>query len=557
MLAMLPLRSRAEAGVLLFLILIGGIAEMVSVGAVIPFLTALVGNGSAASLRATGFLPASLTSSAVLFAAAVLAAGAIRLLLSWRTHRFALHTGHRIASEIHRRVLAQPYAFHLQFHSSGMLAALQKVQDLVWGVVIPVVQGLAAAVMAVFILLIFMVVTPAAAFIAALFFGGLYLAVTFSLRRRFQMDSRIVGSAYGERIRLIQESLGGIRDIIIDGSQAIHSETFRKTDKRFSAARARTAFLGSAPRYLIESLGLLIILALALLLARRDGGLVATLPLLGAIALGAQRLLPLIQQVYQSWAAIAVNRVAIGDLAELLSLPEPVEDSSGATLPFREELRLDHVSFAYPGRGKLALQDVSLTIQKGSRVALTGQTGSGKSTLADLIMGLIEPSAGRMLVDRVEITAANRHAWRRGISHVPQSIFLTDDSIARNIAFGSSSQPIDSSRLEEAIRTAQVDRFVDSLPDGIETRIGERGIQISGGQRQRLALARAIYRNKDFLVLDEATSALDPATEAAVIAALDELQSAGVTILIIAHRETSIAGCDQQFRREEGRIISA
>lgn len=559
LIAMLPAGTRAQALRLLALMLATGVAEMVTIGSVVPFLALLTRQDGAARAPAIlPFLPQSLGGATALFLAAVAIAGAMRLLLSWSTQRFALGAGHWVAAEVQRHVLLQPYSWHVQAHSSTLVAALQKVQDLVWGVLIPLMQGAAAAVMAVLILGVLLWVNPFAASAAAVLFGGLYVLVSLLIRRRLRRDSAIVGGAYDERIRIVQDSLGGIRDIIIDGSQPVHLSAFRTVDRRFAEARARLGFLGSAPRYIIESIGLAIILLLTLVLADREGGLIAALPLLGALALGAQRLLPLIQQIYQSWSAASGNSRVIDDLARLLTLPvEKTADSPPAPLPFRSELRLEKVSFRYPGRDLPALADVALTIRKGSRTALIGRTGSGKSTLADLIMGLLAPGSGRILVDGEELTPANMAGWRRNIAHVPQSIFLTDASIAENIAFGVPAEQIDQARLLSAVRTAQLDDLIGELRQGLQTPVGERGVRLSGGQRQRLALARAIYRDKPVLVLDEATSALDAATESAVLHALDELQRQGVTILVIAHRTSTLAGCDQVVRLEAGRVMPA
>jgi ABC-type multidrug transport system fused ATPase/permease subunit len=238
----------------------------------------------------------------------------------------------------------------------------------------------------------------------------------------------------------------------------------------------------------------------------------------------------------------------------------PVEEQSEQSPPakpleLREAITFDKVSFTYPGRHDPALENISLSIERGSRVALVGPTGSGKSTLADLLMGLLEPAAGTIAVDGAALTRTNRRAWQRGIAHVPQAIFLADASIARNIAFGVPAADIDMERVVRAAATAQLDGFIASLPDGYETSVGERGVRLSGGQRQRLGIARAIYKDAPLLVLDEATSALDDETEVAVIEALDRLGGEGPTIVIIAHRRSTIEHCDCVARLDSGRLV--
>jgi len=267
-----------------------------------------------------------------------------------------------------------------------------------------------------------------------------------------------------------------------------------------------------------------------------------------------------LRQARRSSAAAAGNRSVASQVLDLLALP--VEEQ--ASLPGRAEalglkhsIAFDHVSFTYPGRHQPAVEDITLTIERGSRVALVGHTGSGKSTLADLLMGLLEPTSGKITIDGVALDRATRRAWQRGIAHVPQAIFLAGASIARNIAFGVPPAQIDMERVVRAAANAQLEEFIASLADGYETSVGERGVRLSGGQRQRLGIARAIYKDAPVLVLDEATSALDHDTEVAVMQALDQLGGEGRTIIIIAHRTSTVEGCDLIARLDRGRIVEA
>ncbi|MEO5613201.1 MAG: ABC transporter ATP-binding protein, partial [Sphingomicrobium sp.] len=413
------------------------------------------------------------------------------------------------------------------------------------------------AFVALFIIAALVRIDPFTAAVAALAFGAIYGLVSAMTRRRLARNSAITNAAYQQRVQLIQESLGGIRDVIIDGSQAVYLDEFRKIDLRFTRARATTAFMASAPRFVIEAVGMVVVAALALVISNREGSLAQALPILGAVALGAQRLLPLIQQIYTSWAQLTGNRAVAAEVLDLLALPvdEPETPSGAVALGLRERIVFDQVSFAYPGRRQPALDAISLTIERGARVALVGHTGSGKSTLADLLMGLLEPSAGQITIDGIVLDRANRRQWQRSIAHVPQAIFLADTSIARNIAFGVPPGRIDMDRVVRAAATAQIDDFIASLADGFESSVGERGVRLSGGQRQRLGIARAVYKDAPVLVLDEATSALDHDTEVAVMAALDRLGGEGRTIVIIAHRMSTVAGCDLVARLDNGRIV--
>lgn len=550
----------------LALMLVGALAEIVTIGAVIPFLSLLASQpepralqGFSALFERLGAQTAGqqLVAATILFMAAALFAAAIRLLLSWSTQSFVLRLGHDLAVEIQRRILLQPYSFHIDRNSSEIIVSLDKVQLLVSGVLLQLMLAATSAFMAVFIMAALVYVEPFTAAAAAAAFGAMYLIVSLFTRRRLARNSATLGAAYQQRVQIIQESLGGIRDVIIDHSQRVYLDAFREIDRRFMSARLTTTFIASAPRFVIEAAGMVVIAAIALVMSGREGGLAVALPILGALALGAQRLLPLMQQVYHGWANFSGNRAVTRQVLELLQLPvvdEPAPADGPLPLPFERSLSLTGVGFSYPGLRRAALEDITLTIPRGSCVALVGRTGSGKTTLADLLMGLLQPTAGEIIVDGVALTAQTRRSWQASIAHVPQAVFLADTSIARNIAFGVPATQIDPERVRAAAATAQIDEFVRSLPEGYDTAVGERGIRLSGGQRQRLGIARAVYKDAAVFVLDEATSALDGATEAAVMAALDSLRSQGRTIIIIAHRLSTIEHCELVVRLENGRL---
>jgi len=545
------------------LMFVGAFAELATIGSVVPFLSLLANPGAFDRFRwldfgaAIGIGP--LAAGGLLFGVLAVAAGAVRLRLAWSVQNFSYRLGHEIMIEIQRRVLLQPYRFHIEQNTSTLLAAIEKVEVLVFDVILPSMQALVGAVLAIFIVAALVWVDPFTALVAAAASAAVYIAVSAVARKRLAVNSDAIGRSFNERMKIAQESLGSIRDVIIDGTQDAYVELFRRIDLQLCVARANTAFLGSAPRFIIETVGIVIIAAIAIALAQRESGVAVALPILGAIAFGAQRLLPLLQQVYNGWTTASGYFAVVGQTAELLTLPVEPESTLEhriEPLPLRDRISIQDVSFAYPSRDRRALSDISFEIPSGCAVALVGETGSGKSTLADLLMGLLEPDEGRVCVDGVPLTGNERRRWQRSIAHVPQSIFLGDTTIARNISLALGDEPVDLERVVDAARAAQLHAFVKSLPDRYETIVGERGIRLSGGQRQRLGLARAIYKRTPVLVLDEATSALDEATEAAVIDALDELRKDGRTILIVAHRRSTIARCDMVVTLEDGRVAA-
>jgi ATP-binding cassette subfamily B protein len=307
----------------------------------------------------------------------------------------------------------------------------------------------------------------------------------------------------------------------------------------------------------MEALGMVLIAALAFGLSRQSHGMSAALPVLGALALGAQRLLPALQQVYSAWATIAGSHASFEDTVELLDQPLPSDAvvPRPAPLPFRHEIRFNNVRFRYAVDGPWVIDHLNLVIPKGARIGLVGGTGSGKSTTLDLLMGLLQPSEGSIAIDGSVLGGSTVRAWQSCIAHVPQSIFLADTTLLQNIAFGTPPDAIDPERVRLAAQRAQIIEFIDSAPLGFQTLVGERGVRLSGGQRQRIGIARALYKEASVLVLDEATSALDNSTERSVMDAIDGL-SRHLTVIMIAHRLSTVRRCDTIVELEYGRVVA-
>jgi ATP-binding cassette subfamily B protein len=307
----------------------------------------------------------------------------------------------------------------------------------------------------------------------------------------------------------------------------------------------------------MEALGMALIAVLAYALSVRPGGIAEALPVLAAMALGAQRLLPALQQAYHSWTTIAGCEVSLIDILALLEQPLPGHDLLGPakTMPFKKLIRFDSVDFRYSSSGPLIIEGLNLVIPKGSRIGFVGITGSGKSTALDLLMGLLMPTKGQVIVDDQPIIGNKVVEWQKNIAHVPQSIYLSDATISENIAFGVPPELINIERVKLAARQAHIADFIEAGHYGYNGLVGERGIRLSGGQRQRIGIARALYKQATVLVFDEATSALDNATEQSVMSAIDGLDS-DLTILIIAHRITTIKNCDVIVVLDRGRITA-
>ena len=347
-------------------------------------------------------------------------------------------------------------------------------------------------------------------------------------------------------VKALQEGLGGIRDVLLDGTQPAYCQIYQRADAPLRRAQASITFISQSPRFVMESIGMVLFAALALGMTQGSMGVLTALPTLGALALGAQRLLPALQQGYAAWSSIIGYQSSTQEVLELLDQPLPHEASQSlpAHLPFKKSIQFDSVKFRYTTESPWVLDDLSFNISKGTRVGFVGKTGSGKSTCLDLLMGLLLPLSGRITVDGNVLDQRNLRSWQRNIAHVPQAIYLADTTLAENIAFGVTPEKIDMKRVREAARQAHIADFIESSPQGYQALVGERGIRLSGGQRQRIGIARALYKQAAVLVFDEATSALDHETEKAVMEAIEGL-SADLTILIVAHRLTTLKKCTQ------------
>ena len=553
-------RRRRQFLVTLALMLVGAVAELGTIGAAHPFLALLSGEPAAGRFgRWIAWLPVRpegvLGVALVLIAAATIAA-AVRLMLVWTTQRLVMGIGHDVATAIFSRMLRQPYAEFVRRNSSEVLGSLEKVRDIVGSMLQPAMQGLIALVLAAAIAAFLFLLAPFATLAAAGTVAISYVLISVAGRGRLRRNSRILAEAATARTKIVQEGLGGIRDIMLDHSQPIFEAKFREIDGRFRRALASNVFISSAPRFLIESAGIVALALIAVAMSLEPGGLVRAIPVLGALALGAQRLLPLIQQAYNGWSLGLGNLQALEDVGLLLR-SAPAEDGEAVEprpLSFRREIVFDRVGFGYENAG-FALRDVDIVIARGERVGIVGTTGSGKSTLLDLLMGLLAPTAGAIRIDGTALGPATRAAWQAQIAHVPQSIYLMDDTIAANIAFGVPADRVDAERVEAAAEAARLRPFLAELADGLATRVGERGIRLSGGQRQRIGLARALYKGAEVLILDEATSALDDRTEAEVMESLMGLGRT-MTLIMVAHRRSTLAGCDRILSVEGGRVTA-
>jgi len=545
--------------------IIASFAEIISIGAVIPFLAVLTAPERIFQLSsAKPFIEAAGITSpdqllfplTILFGIAALFSGVIRMLLLWASMHLSYTTGADLSISVYRRTLYQPYVVHVSRNSSEIINGISSKTGTVIGTFVSILNLISSVIILLAILITLISVDPVIAFSAFGGFGLIYGFIIKLTRNRVLVNSQRIAQESTKVIKSLQEGLGGIRDVLIDGTQATYCQIYSNADLPLRHAQGNNQFISSSPRSALEALGLLLISGLAYLLAQQPDGIAKAIPILGALALGAQRILPVLQVAYGSLSNIQGGQASLSDALELLDqpLPDYAEKPPAKSIPFRKQISLTNISFRYTPQTPLVLNNLNLTITKGSRTGFIGVTGSGKSTLLDILMGLLEPTEGLFEIDDQLLTSTNNRSWQAHIAHVPQAIFLADSTIAENIAFGVPKGKIDHDRVMQAARQAQIAEIIESWPKKYNTYVGERGIRLSGGQRQRIGIARALYKQADVIIFDEATSALDNETETAVMEAIEGLGD-NLTILIIAHRLTTLKNCTQVVELGDGGIM--
>jgi ATP-binding cassette, subfamily B, bacterial PglK len=558
-------RRRRQFALVLILTGLASLAEVVSLGAVLPFVTVITQPEKVLSYPMLASLANSMgiTTSAELvlplsigFALAAIIAGILRLILLWASVHLGMATGSDLSIEIYRRSLFQPYTVHISRSSSEIISGITQKAGTATAVLISFVAVFTSAVLFIAILGTIIIVNPMVAIFSILSFGFAYGIIAWFSRYRLTRNSYTTAEEQNHVIKALQEGLGAIRDVILDGTQKIYVGVYSQSVIKLLRASAENSFIVQFPRYAMESFGLVLIAMFVLILSKSEGNFSDSLPVLAMLALGAQRLLPLMQQLYGNWSTIIGSRGALSDVIDLIE--QPLTESSTkeliGPLTLKNTISFKNVSFQYNKNTDLVINNININILKGSRIGIVGTTGVGKSTFLDLLMGLIKPTSGGIYIDEVEIKSdLQQSSWQRSVAHVPQSIFLSDSTIAENIAFGISPKKIDFDRLRKSAEQAQIAEFIQSQPEGYNSVVGERGVRLSGGQRQRIGIARALYKKASVLIFDEATSSLDDETELAVMQTVD-LLSSELTMFIVAHRLSTLKNCTHIIKLTENGI---
>lgn len=568
---LLSRRERYQLLLLVGIVVLTAVLEVINVGVISPFLSAASDPASIHQNKILSFLYQRAgfdgeVEFLVYFGIAVFAlmvvSNAIIMVATWMQYRFAWSWNHRISTRLLRRYLYQPYSYFLTRNSADLSKnILSEVEQLTNQFLVPTVLAVGRGVIAVGIIALLIATEPMFAFLVTVVVGGSYGLIYSRVRRKLRSigDDRL--RANRERFTVASEALGGIKDVKILCKEDVFYQRFVGPSERFSRGQATAQAIGQLPRYAVEAVAFGTILFITLYVMSTDGNLTRAISILGLYTFAGYRLMPAVQQVFRAITQARYYAPALKTLLDELqeqagAETESLSSSSPLDLALQKAIEFRNVSFSYPGSEREAVANLSLTIRARTMVGIVGVTGSGKTTVADLLLGLLRPTSGEILVDGIPITPENVRAWQRRIGYVPQQIFLSDATIAENIAFGVPAHEIDLDAVRHAAKIANLDRFVTSeLPQGYDTVVGERGVRLSGGQRQRLGIARALYHNPDILVFDEATSALDNATENAVMEAIHSLLGKK-TIVLIAHRLTSLRDCDEIYMLASGALVA-
>jgi ATP-binding cassette subfamily C protein len=490
------------------------------------------------------------------------------VVVTWLQSRFVWHRNHSISKRLLRGYLQRPYEYFLTRNSSDLSKnILEEARQVSTQMLQPAIKGTAKCLVSISIVGFLVFVDPTVAFIVAVVLGGAYGSIWLSVRKKLDEIGKKRVNANEDRFQSVSESLGGIKAVKLRAKEDVFIDQFNWPSKKYAHYQTLNKVINKVPRYILEAIafGGIILIAVYLIAIRSD--IQQVIPMLGLYAFAGYRLLPALQSTFRGLAKAQFNKAALGaihrDMYEPSLSSSPAEDRENGTkaddrkdrIRLKDNLIMENVTFTYPGAEEPAIEKISLEIPARTTVGFVGKTGSGKTTTVDLMLGLLRPQKGEISVDEIPLQEESLPLWQRSVGYVPQHIYLADDTIARNVAFGVPDDRIDRSRVLEALQRAQVYDFVSKeLPDGLETIVGERGVKLSGGQRQRIGIARALYHRPSVIFFDEATSALDQATEKAVMEAVYALGGTR-TIILISHRMSTVRRADTIFVLEQGKLV--
>jgi len=555
-------KRKIQLILVLLLSIVSALFEVISISALIPFMQIITSVNSSPNGGLFNSILNSIRDSTgdkfafyitVIFVVLSLASGLFRFCLLWIQTHVSHSIGAELSISIYSKFLNQPYSTHIESNSSDIISSISvKVDRLVRESLVSALLVVSSVFMATAIITFLFYIEPIVALGSFGTFGLLYLIILITSRNKLKRSSNDINYYQNTVFKLLQEGLGGIKDIIINRAQDTFVNEYRKADIPLRNAHANIAIIGGAPRFVLEAVGFTAFAVIAYLLSNSESS-VRTTSILALFAISALRVIPSLQQIYTCFASIIGSRSILFDINNYLSL-SIYSPQNLKPLKFENDIKFNNISFSYKESSSNIIDKLSLDIKKASRVGIIGSTGSGKSTFINILMGLLVPTEGNILIDDEIIDNDSVFSWREKIAYVPQDIFLCDASIIENIALGVPKEQIDMELIIKSAKLAAIYEDISSWVSGFDTRVGERGINLSGGQKQRIGIARALYRNPDVLILDEATSALDLNTENQIITALESVNQR-MTIIMIAHRLDTLKNCSLIIKIVKGAAV--
>ena len=556
------LSSRRKKQLLLitFLIIFNGIAEIFTLSSIVPLLNVISNNNYEIEnnllFKIYSFLlyfidiEKSILIISV-FIVILICNSILRLFTIFLINYISALIGNEIGTLAYSNCLNQEYKYHYKTNSSNIISTIITKTNSTVDTIKSYLNIFTSLIILFSILITLLNINKEITSLTISAIAIFYFCIYFFIKKRLKRISKYRSDLIQVQTQILQEGLGFIKDIILNKCQIFFIDLFKYKDKNLRLIDAKSDFLASSPKYLLELIAILFLLSFSVIFTRNTQNNSLLIPLIGSIAFGMQRLLPITQQIYASYVIISTNRSSVKSTLNLIRQKSISIKPTKNKYKLKESIELKDISFRYNDDSKYILKNFNLKISKGERIAIVGKSGSGKSTLVDILMGLIKPTSGEILIDKKSLYNPKGEIslgeWYGSISHVPQTIYLSDSSVASNIAFGTTFKDINYKRLKKAIKEAQLFDFIKKCPLGIETKVGENGVQISGGQRQRIGIARAVYKDGDIILLDEATSSLDTETEKAIIQCIRNLDKK-FTIIIISHKENTIDFCDRVIK---------
>ena len=565
----ISIKRKKQLTLLLLLMVVGGLSESLSLASLGPFLTIIINpenlfsNSQVENLaNYLGIYKAYdlIIPFTIFFILAILTSTSLRVLILWLSSKLTAAITSDLSCEAYNRTINQGYEYHLNKNSNELIAISTTFTVHVIVCIESALKLFTYFILSIGIITTLILINWKIACFTAFFITLIYILISKKTQKILANNSSIIVRESNNQIKALQEGIGGIKEVILNNTQNYYLNIYRKSDIPLRRKMAQNSFLNISPKLIIEGIGISMVASITLILRNSDTNISQIFPIMGTLAFGAQRLLPAGQGFYSSWANIKSRKESLKTLLKIIRQPirNIVSNNSNQVINFEKKISLKNLSYKFNNSDKLILNKVNLTINKGQTIGIYGTTGSGKSTLIDIIMGLLEPTDGEITIDSLKLYSSQNkycfiHAWREKISHVPQNIFLADASFKENIAFGMPKEKIDFNLVKKVAKMSLIHDLIINSPNGYETKVGERGSRLSGGQIQRIGIARGLFQNKEILILDEATSALDYDTEKAVINSIMNLKDK-LTIIMIAHRLSTLDQCDKLIEVNNGKV---